>query len=184
MLTKVCENCGATFCKDYNRSKRDFVERAKYCSNKCKVYKQKNFYKYWKNKRRPDLVKTAAALTMFKKGVGGQCPPDKLFRKHGMTKTSFYGRWKAINQRCGNPKHKAYKDYGGRGIKNEWKSFEEYKNDMYGSYLEHRKNHDEMNTTIDRINNNGNYSKTNCRWATKAEQMMNTRRNKRVGYEI
>lgn len=66
MLTKICQNCGKEFTKDYNRSVRDFNERARFCSNKCKVYKQEKFYKHWQGKRRPDLAGTEAARTMFK----------------------------------------------------------------------------------------------------------------------
>lgn len=68
MLTKVCENCGKEFDKDYFRSKKDFIKRARFCSNQCKIYKQKGFYKYWQGKKRPELLNTGAVKTMFKQG--------------------------------------------------------------------------------------------------------------------
>jgi hypothetical protein len=75
--------------------------------------------------------------------------------------------------RCNNSKYIYYEIYGGKGIKVEWESFESFRDDMYKSYLEHVKKFGEKNTTIDRIKSSGNYSKTNCQWATAKEQTNN-----------
>lgn len=81
-----------------------------------------------------------------------------------------------MKKRCNNPNNSRYKTHGSRGIKIEWNNFIEFKNDMYESYLEHVKKFGRgHNTTIDRINNDGNYSKSNCRWATNKEQVRNSR---------
>jgi len=96
---------------------------------------------------------------------------------HGCCGTSFYNMYKNLNRRCDNKNDKNYKNYGGRGITNEWKSFIEFKNDMYSKYIEHQKEHDK-DTSLDRINNDGNYSKNNCRWATARVQCNNTRKNR------
>lgn len=81
-----------------------------------------------------------------------------------------------MRQRCQNPRDNAFDRYGGRGITvcDRWQSFEAFHRDM-GEPPSRRH-------TIERIDNDGNYEPGNCRWATKAEQARNTRRN--VRYEV
>lgn len=108
---------------------------------------------------------------------------SKNHRTHGLSKTKFFWTWSHILYRCNNPKDKRYSQYGGRGIKCLWKSFEEFRDDMYESYLKHLKKFGGgQQTTIDRINVNGNYCKGNCRWATNKEQCRNTRTNHLIIY--
>lgn len=90
-----------------------------------------------------------------------------------------YRVWCRIIARCENPTHDKWKYYGGRGISvcAQWRSsYEDFLKDMG------RRPHDK--TSIDRINNNGNYEPGNCRWATQSEQMRNTRRSLRTTGEI
>ena len=96
---------------------------------------------------------------------------------HGMSHTRFYGIYLSIIQRCSYSKSENYYLYGGRGIKCLWKSFEEFKNDMYEDDLKHSKVYGEKNTSIDRVDVNGNYCKNNCRWATWKLQGNNKRNN-------
>lgn len=91
---------------------------------------------------------------------------------HGETKTRFYQCWRDLRQRCYSVNNAQFKNYGGRGITfcDRWKDYLLFKEDMLAGYAEH--------LTIDRIDHNGNYEKSNCRWVTMKEQMRNLRKNR------
>lgn len=96
---------------------------------------------------------------------------------HYMSKTRFYKLYIGIRTRCNNKNDPIYKKYGAKGIKCLWNSFEEFRDDMYGSYQKHVEEYGEKDTTIDRIDPYGNYCKDNCRWLTRVEQMNNMTKN-------
>lgn len=104
-------------------------------------------------------------------------------RTHGESKTYFYKRWWHIRVRCLYEWDKDYKNYGGRGIKCEWTNYEDFKKDMYVSFLKHVKKHGKENTTIERIDVNGNYCKKNCKWVTRNEQSLNKRDTVKMTYK-
>lgn len=85
--------------------------------------------------------------------------------------TPTYSAWKSMLQRCFNPRHKHFYRYGGRGISicARWRTFEAFLADV-GPRPE--------KTSIERINNDGNYEPGNCRWATQHEQTRNMSRNR------
>lgn len=93
---------------------------------------------------------------------------------HGQShrsRTPTYTSWIAMLQRCRYPKHKDYKNYGGRGIAvcEQWHSFENFLIDMGERPAGH---------TLDRIDPNGDYEPGNCRWATPKQQSANQCRSK------
>lgn len=99
-----------------------------------------------------------------------------------METNHFYRKWDWIQWRCNRPTTRKYYLRWWKWIKCEWKSFQEFKNDMYDSYLEHVKIHWEKNTTLDRIDRNKNYWKSNCRWATYEIQNSNLPQNNMIEY--
>lgn len=106
-----------------------------------------------------------------------QC--GELCHTHGMTDTPLYYIWKGMKQRCYNPKVSNYHNYGGRGISvcDEWL-------DDFQAFYDWAILHGyEPGLSIDRIDNNGDYSPSNCQWATRTEQSNNTRTNKQLTYD-
>jgi hypothetical protein len=96
--------------------------------------------------------------------------------KHGHARggklTPIYARWIAMKQRCFNPNNRQYCNYGGRDITvhHNWFEFENFYADV---------GEPPPNTSLDRINNDGDYEMRNIRWATRSEQNLHRRSRKR-----
>jgi len=108
-----------------------------------------------------DLKRTDGRAT---KSCG--CFTTDRIKKHGMWGTTFYKVFENIKSRCNNPNMTKYEYYGGRGIKVEWKTFEEFYTDMFSTY--------KKGLQLDRLDNDGNYSKENCAWVTVEENHQHT----------
>lgn len=112
------------------------------------------------------------------------CKHDKLCseaaKRHGGTGTRLYRIWRGMIARCYYPASDNYKNYGGRGVFvcDEWRH-------NYESFREWALSHGYAdNLTIDRMNVNGNYEPSNCRWATYHEQNLNRRPMRKKTWNI
>ena len=91
--------------------------------------------------------------------------------KHGMSDSKLQRVWSGMKQRCYNPNNKSYHYYGGKGIK----VCDEWKEDFQAFYDWAMSNGYKEGLTIDRIDVNGNYEPSNCRWVTQKQNNENRR---------
>ena len=123
---------------------------------------------YLRSKERP--CKSCSLKKNTKKGK-----EHYAYKHGGASRTKgrdrIYAVWVAMRQRCNDPNDQQYNDYGGRGIKvcHEWNDFSIFLKDM-GERPE--------GMQLDRINNDGNYCKENCRWSDRIVQANNRRGNR------
>lgn len=132
----------------------------------CKCKSKKSANCFYKSNREKD-------------GLQSHCKQCALVYQRGSNKYKRYrntikGRlrevYRGISYRCNNIRSPAYKNYGGRGIKNKFESFDEF-----FDYVVGKLKISPAGLTIDRIDNNGHYEKGNIRFVTKAENNRNKR---------
>ena len=149
---------------------KDMLDKKHSIKYKCRCECDNIFYR---SKR--DIIKT----------INGCCPNCKIIRtdmlKHGLSNTRFDNIRHGMIQRCYNKNNLYYKNYGGRGIKvcTEWLN---KNNGLITFYNWSIKNGYNDNLTLDRIDVNGDYGPSNCRWTTMKEQENNKRTNHFIKY--
>jgi len=138
----------------HGRGKKSFVEYEVDCSCGTTLWVRANSFWGGHSKSCGCLKKEKASLQ------------GKASLTHGMSRTPEWDAYVHAQQRCNNPKNKDYKNYGGRGIKFLFTSFEQF----FGELGKRPKG-----KSLDRKNNEGNYEPGNVRWATKIQQANNKR---------
>lgn len=113
-----------------------------------------------------NMVHVRTADLLRKHTVSCGCYNRERDKTHGRTGTSEWNTYRDAKNRCTNPRHHAYKDYGGRGIKFLFTSFEQFF-DLLGERP--------FKLQLDRIDNDGHYEPTNVKWSTCSEQSKNKR---------
>lgn len=125
-------------------------------------------------------IEFSTYISNFKREFGTKHSECSFHLENDEYLKRFRKIYSCMIQRTTNPKSMDWENYGGRGIKSDaFKDFIIFYNCMFESYKEHIKMFGEKDTTIDRVDVNGNYEPSNCRWAT-IDQQANNKRTSRI----
>lgn len=182
-LTYECQcNCGNIAQVRSEVLKKRTSQFCRKCMYKTKPIKPGDVFGGWivlqeihtinlTEKRKAYLVKCNCGSVRILRGIRLRFGDSTCCRKcgsikHDMVHSKTYSTWESMIQRCTNSKNRNYKHYGARGIKvcESWIKFENFLSDM-GERPD--------NKELDRIDNDGNYDKNNCRWITHQENLNN-----------
>jgi hypothetical protein len=121
---------------------------------------------------RADTLRRGGAYSC---GCLGKVHQREVVTIHGRHTEPVYRAWQAMIARCSNPNHRNYRNYGGRGIRvcERWRDFMAFYADMGDP---------PRGMSLDRIDNDGGYEPSNCRWATRVDQGRNRRTNRLLTY--
>lgn len=124
---------------------------------------------YWRCECDCGTVKDVSGYTL-RVGTSTNCGCEQI--KHGKHGRPEYYIWRTMKQRCHNPKYQGYEYYGARGIKvcERWRN-------SFGAFYQDMGPRPTQKHSIDRINNDGDYTPDNCRWATVRQQERNKSSN-------
>jgi len=115
---------------------------------------------------------SVAASVLKRKQLSCGCLVVDMATKHGGSDHPLYKTWASMIERCESPDNKSYHRYGGRGIKvcKRWRK-------NFGAWLDDMGERPSRKHSVDRIDPNGNYEPSNCRWASAIEQQRNRSNN-------